>query len=74
MPLFVNSITPSVIHSVTGTASHTPCGEMNMGIRINAGTRNTRPRKSIHSVARVFCSVAWKYPMMATFMAKNMAE
>ena len=27
MPLFVNSITPSVMHSVTGTASHMPCGE-----------------------------------------------
>ena len=27
-------------------------------IRINAGTRKIRPRSSIHSVARVFCSVA----------------
>ena len=36
MPLFVNRITPSVMHSVTGTASHMPCGEMNIGIRINA--------------------------------------
>ena len=40
MPLSVKSITPSVMHSVTGTASHMPCGKMNIGIRINAGTRN----------------------------------
>ena len=60
MPLLVNNITPRVMHSVTGTASHMPCGEMNIGIRMNAGTRNISPRNSIHNVARVFCSVAWK--------------
>ena len=60
MPLSVNRITPSVMHSVTGTASHMPCGKMNIGIRINAGTRNIRPRNSIHNVARRFCSVADK--------------
>ena len=58
MPLFVNSITPSVMHSVTGTASHMPCGDMNIGMRINTGIRNISPRSSIHNVARMFCSVA----------------
>lgn len=59
MPLFVNSITPSVMHSVTGTASHIPCGKRNFGISTNAGIRNNSPRRSIHNVARLFCSVDW---------------